>query len=63
MRLNEFADPEEYTAPATDAENFEQQLFVRLVRPIGRRACTVRARQQKTTVDQAENTPRRAINR
>jgi hypothetical protein len=26
MRLNEFADPEEYTPPATDAEDFMQQL-------------------------------------
>jgi hypothetical protein len=27
MRLNEFTDPEEYTPPATDAEDFQQQLL------------------------------------
>jgi hypothetical protein len=28
MRLNEFADPKEYTPPATDAEDFRNQLLL-----------------------------------
>jgi hypothetical protein len=58
MHLNEFADPKEYSPPATDAEDFMQELL--LVWPD--RSTDV-PWQQKTATVQAEVTRRLAINR
>jgi hypothetical protein len=56
MRLNEFADPKDYTPTANNAVKFPTTAFAYLARPMG-----LRAGQQKTATEPAGL--RRAINR
>jgi hypothetical protein len=63
MRLNEFANPKEYTPTVTGVEDFVQQLLLICPDRSADEACTIRTGQRKTAPDQADETLRRAINR